>query len=501
MCEIFFAMATEGKTLDINTLWEIAGEALYSSIGNPDGWGAFNQDRKVMKAPGFFVHEDAREFVRAYEGSEWVVLHLRFATSGDLNSKNTHPYTMRGVTVVHNGIADVDGIDPGSRWDSPKTRKRKGFWAKRSDTWAMLHAIVGAPGETTEEKIERAFDGMDGSFSVFLMDDDHDLFYFRDLSSFTFMELADDGLILGATRRDALEAMTWGDSPFTTPRPRFITPEAEVIYALTPWEGLTAIGKFANAGQWSTYTYGHDSYGYGGNYTSPYKPSSAAATPSTFIDLTGPEPRQDREALDEWLFLQKHYGDAPDENGGEYDPEAVALAELNADREAEYMARYEATNRRIAAAAKLTTPGDEHKRIMADAAEAERKAEHERSVTAVDKGIAYGEAMRKEAALREIADLEIIREHSSSGELTRSESDRELEAMRNLFGEPDPAVTRWVQEERDFERAVDARAVDERGKRELLDMLPAAPLFKPSTRTLEIWQRLDDFMARRRWSL
>ncbi len=464
MCEIFFAMATEGTTLDIDTLWEVAGEALYSSLSNPDGWGAFNQDRKILKAPGFFEHTDARDFVKEYIGSKWVVLHLRLATSGYLNAKNTHPYTMRGVTVCHNGIVDVDGIEVGSRWDSPKTQARKGKWAKKSDTWAMLHAIVGASGETTAEKIERSFDGMDGSFSVFLMDDDHDLFYFRDLSVFTFMDLPEDNLIVGATKKGALEAMTWGlDSPFTTEKPQFITPESEVIYSLTPWEGLTAIGKFNNRA-WSVYPSEYDIYGYGGNYTGYRKGSDTATTGTALtikgevIDLDGPEPREDRESLDEWLFLQKHYGPAPDD-GGRYDPEAVALAELNAEREAEWMARYEDGNRRIAA----------------EAADAERKAE----------------------ALREIQRLEDYR--TDTGYLTRAEADRELAAMRNLFGEAEGQRETWLREEREFERAADARVIDEIGMKDLLSMLPAAPLVKPSTRTIEIWQRLDDFVTRPKW--
>lgn len=468
MCEIFFAMATEGTELDEDTLWEVAGEALYSSISNPDGWGAFNQDRRVMKSPGFFEHTDARDFVKEYIGSEWVVLHLRFATSGYLNDKNTHPYTMRGLTVCHNGIVDVDGIDIGNRWDSPKTQARKGKWAKRSDTWAMLHAIVGAPGETTAEKIERSFDGMDGSFSVFLMDDDHELFYFRDLSSFTFMLLPDDNLIMGATNRRTLEAMTWGnDTPFTTDKPEFITPEGEIIYSLSVWEGLTAIGKFDNriwGSGGGSYISEYDLYGYGGHYGYHKGNETALTVKAEVVDLTGPEPREDRESLDEWLFLQKHYGPAPDD-GGRYDPDAVALAELNAEREMEWMAKYEAGNRKIAAAS----------------AEAERKAE----------------------ALREIQRLEEYR--TDTGYLTREESDRELEAMRNLFGQTapdpkpplDPAVQRWVDEEREFERQVEARIVDEAGMAELLSMLPAAPLVKPSTRTLEVWQRLDDFVAKR----
>lgn len=481
MCEIYFAMATDGTTLDSETLWEVALEALNSSLANDDGWGAFNEKRDVMKHPDYFDWQDAVDFVNEYEGSEWVVLHLRFATSGLRDQKNTHPYTMRGYSVVHNGVADVTGVPTRSIWRakaaSTKGSERMGYWDRRSDTWAMLHTITQAPGKTTAEKIKASFDGMDGSFSVFLMDPEAQLFYFRDLSLFTFVELAKDNLILGATKRLALEAMLSGNSPWHEPKPRYITPEAETIYALSPWDGLTAVGKFNNtAWGWSYY----DDWGVESRYGTPtHRATTRTADAVEVIDLNGKEPRKERADLDNWLFYKKYYGDPPEEDTGGYDHAARVFAELNAEREAEVERAEWLRQAKADDAAKgkkdpapdlpLLTPGDQHRRMMAQA-----EAEYQRVEASA------AEAERKAERLRHWSRIQA--EHK-----TRAEADSELRAMRKLFGD-----------DREWERQVEARLVDEMGMRELLNMLPAAtpPPPEPSKRTRAIWRQLDDAVSK-----
>jgi predicted glutamine amidotransferase len=100
---------------------------------NPDGAGIayFDEDKnKVFMRKGFMSYEDLQNYLDSISDptNKEIVLHCRFATSGELNGSNCHPFPIKekidnsiegyyDTVMFHNGVLDYNGWK-GTRYKS-----------------------------------------------------------------------------------------------------------------------------------------------------------------------------------------------------------------------------------------------------------------------------------------------------------------------------------------------------------------------------------------------
>ncbi len=112
-------------------LWKPQGEKLDAKhfensidAGNTHGWGLMRHvDDRVEVVRGM----DCRDALDAYRKNEDAAqfIHFRFATHGEKNEMNCHPFKVtRGLYVMHNGISPVPILDK-----------------KRSDSWHVARLL------------------------------------------------------------------------------------------------------------------------------------------------------------------------------------------------------------------------------------------------------------------------------------------------------------------------------------------------------------------------
>lgn len=187
MCELFTAKKFGNDTLDRQTLETVFTKALAAAETNPDGFGAFNDKGLRMRSGDKFSEKHLDALVDMFEGSGFVVLHLRMATTGEVSKDNSHPFISDGVIMSHNGIIRGVSDEPG-----------------QVDSERFLNRTTSAEGDTLSEKIQQAVKTCAGSFSNFLYNGDH-LYYFRDRSSMTFAYHQRKNLMLGFTKEKRLK--------------------------------------------------------------------------------------------------------------------------------------------------------------------------------------------------------------------------------------------------------------------------------------------------------
>ena len=81
-------------------------------LGNPDGAGfSYAEGGKITVRKGFFKHDDLMEAMKEHLHRD-LVIHYRYATHGEKNTHNCHPWLINGChkgygfAVSHNGILD-----------------------------------------------------------------------------------------------------------------------------------------------------------------------------------------------------------------------------------------------------------------------------------------------------------------------------------------------------------------------------------------------------------
>jgi len=202
MCEIYF-LYNESEPVKTSNLIRLLHVAVQEgATRNSDGFGLFNEDREVYKSEEQLKFEDLTEIIERYKDSQFVVLHLRWATQGAVCYENSHPFKHRRNLLVHNGSV------------TPENDFKDG----RADSYQLLRDIYKRKDSDTVKAVQDSLNNTSGSVSVFLYDYKDELYYFRDGSRFQFARLKDTGEIAGATVGRRLDsAFGWENLEFKEP--------------------------------------------------------------------------------------------------------------------------------------------------------------------------------------------------------------------------------------------------------------------------------------------
>lgn len=193
MCEIFFLYARNG-TVTTESLENLLKAALPAAKRNNDGFGIFNEKKKMFKTKKKLKNGHIPNMVDEFEDSKFVVVHLRLMTQGSVCKANAHPFKHENNVLVHNGGVTNPRVYDGDR----------------ADSYNMLRNIEKNNDGDTVDAIKETMSETSGRVSVFLHDDNHDLYYFRETSKFTFAMNPVTQEYVGATRGKRLHNI-WDD--------------------------------------------------------------------------------------------------------------------------------------------------------------------------------------------------------------------------------------------------------------------------------------------------
>lgn len=183
MCEIFFLYGRNGQ-INPDSLEKLLQTALNAADRNSDGFGIFNDKKQTFKTAKKLKNGHIPNIVNEYANSKFVVVHLRLATNGSVCQENSHPFTHNNNIMVHNGVV-----------------RRTGDWGEdNTDSYEMMRDILDNKEDgKTVEAIEDTMNDLRGRVSVFLHDENHNLYYFRETSTFTFAHNPVTNEYVGAT--------------------------------------------------------------------------------------------------------------------------------------------------------------------------------------------------------------------------------------------------------------------------------------------------------------
>lgn len=232
MCEIFFMKNPNGEITTGNLISLLYTAVKEASQRNSDGFGLFNEDRLVYKSPEKLGYNDISDLVELYKGSEFVVIHLRMATQGAVEKRNSHPFKHKSNVLVHNGTVDTNRC----------------YMAGRADSYQLLRDIYKRKDGDTVKAIQDSLGKTTGSVSVFLYDYKDRLYYFRETSRFTFGKLDSTGEIVGATVGNRLvSAFGYDDIHALHPEESTVYQVTDSVDEVTDFEmGIHGIGKRDN---------------------------------------------------------------------------------------------------------------------------------------------------------------------------------------------------------------------------------------------------------------
>jgi predicted glutamine amidotransferase len=116
MCRLFGMSAGEERAHATFWLLEAPDSLSAQSHREPDGTGVgwFDEhDEPHVSKQAIAAYEDARFAARAHEvTSRTFIAHIRFASTGALEVRNTHPFEQENRLFAHNGvIGDLEALD------------------------------------------------------------------------------------------------------------------------------------------------------------------------------------------------------------------------------------------------------------------------------------------------------------------------------------------------------------------------------------------------------
>lgn len=257
MCEIFFQYSVDGESIDSATLQTLLQKAENASDRMSDGWGVFDEEGNTYKSSEQYDESDSEVIEYMFGDSQFVVIHLRLATNGSVKEENTHPFVYKHENgdkeiLVHNGVIQANNNDIQKNNDE-------------TDSERILRAIAESDEDTTPERIEDAMEDVRGRTSIFLLDRNGELYYFRKSADFNMVYDRDVGDLLGTTNNKRIKAVTHRtELNFFEMKREGVShveePKNREIYHITQ-DGITRVGKW---GRWS-------SSGYVGQSTSKTK--------------------------------------------------------------------------------------------------------------------------------------------------------------------------------------------------------------------------------------
>ena len=211
MCEIQFIKRINGNlnTKDIN---EFVKLLQFGSINNSDAFGLFN-DSIIFKKSGIV---NLKKFnLDLLKDCSFIVGHNRFKTNGDEKKNfNNHPFTLNDFVMVHNGI--IQNYE-----EIKKEFKIDGFKIE-TDSFYILYLIdyyynlskKNNKHKKTIDAIKKTTKKLEGSFSIFLFNNDtKKLYYFKnDRTNFSFIKI--NNVLIGTTNSLKLDYTYLNDSYF-----------------------------------------------------------------------------------------------------------------------------------------------------------------------------------------------------------------------------------------------------------------------------------------------
>lgn len=102
MCVILVGKVNELRKVDLKAAWS----------SNPHGAGiAFPSSGRVKAIKGLMTLSALKSALRELDQDAEIALHLRYATHGAVNFKNTHPFPIgkTGEYLMHNGVLSCFG--------------------------------------------------------------------------------------------------------------------------------------------------------------------------------------------------------------------------------------------------------------------------------------------------------------------------------------------------------------------------------------------------------
>jgi predicted glutamine amidotransferase len=110
MCRLFGLSSAPHRTSATFWLLDDSDSLLRQSRANPDGTGlgTFDtHDRPVIEKQPLAATDDPQFATEArHRRSTTFLAHVRHASTGSLNLRNTHPFTQRGRIFAHNGVIE-----------------------------------------------------------------------------------------------------------------------------------------------------------------------------------------------------------------------------------------------------------------------------------------------------------------------------------------------------------------------------------------------------------
>lgn len=194
MCEMQYLRTVNGNRLTKEAIQKFEELVSSGKVSNEHGHGWIaKKDKTILSEKGMDYSKTVERLKELNEEPSELIFHSRFATHGEKQDRNAHPFRLGNIIWMHNGIIS----------NHQNVQKAYGFKSHgHPDSYVIgqlvEHFLRGGASET--EAITKACEELEGSFSVFLVIGTH-TYYFRNGCSFKFglFEHEKVHYIIGAT--------------------------------------------------------------------------------------------------------------------------------------------------------------------------------------------------------------------------------------------------------------------------------------------------------------